>query len=104
MLPFGLRSATNFNAVVDALEWHLCHQGIEHVFNYLDDFIMVGAPGTAQCAEVVGILNRGSEFLYCVYTRAIIPGTVRCSARYGTLFTLFRAIPLFRQIKGVERR
>ena len=59
MLPFGLRSAPKiFNAVADALEWHVHHQGVQHIFHYLDDFIVVGAPATEQCAEALSILDR----------------------------------------------
>ncbi len=40
MLPFGLRSAPKiFNAVADALNWHLEQMGIPEVYHYLDDFI-----------------------------------------------------------------
>ena len=40
MLPFGLRSAPKvFNAVADALNWHLHQMGIPLVCNYLDDFL-----------------------------------------------------------------
>ena len=49
MHPFRLRPAPKiFNTLADSLEWYLRHQGIEHVFHYLDDFIVVGAPGTAS--------------------------------------------------------
>ena len=41
MLPFGLRSAPKiFNAVTDALHWHLQQMGIPWVFHYLDDFVI----------------------------------------------------------------
>ena len=37
MLLFGLRSAPKiFNAVADALHWHLSRQGIPHLLHYLD--------------------------------------------------------------------
>ena len=45
MLPFGLRSAPKvFNAVADALNWHLKQLGIVDVLHYLDDFIIVAPP------------------------------------------------------------
>ena len=45
MLPFGLRSAPKiFNAVADALHWHLTRQGITHLFHYLDDFTPPESP------------------------------------------------------------
>ena len=59
MLPFGLRSAPKiFNAVADALEWYMCRQGVQHIFHYLDDFIVLGAPNTQQCAQSVAILDQ----------------------------------------------
>lgn len=52
MLPFGLRSAPKlFNALADALEWCLVKEGIEFVFHYLDDFVIVGRPGSEQCGQ-----------------------------------------------------
>lgn len=57
-LPFGLRSAPKiFNAVADALEWHLRHLGIRHVAHYLDDFIVVGPPGSPECAEALNTVE-----------------------------------------------
>lgn len=59
MLPFGLCSAPKvFNAVVDALEWCVAEQGIEHIFHYLDDFIVLGSPDTAECHTSLDILCR----------------------------------------------
>ena len=50
MLPFGLRSAPKiFNAVADGLHWHLQRSGIQHLYHYLDDFIMLGPPHSPQC-------------------------------------------------------
>ena len=49
MLPFGLRSAPKiFNAVADALEWCLRADVIRHVFHYLHDFVVLGAPGSDE--------------------------------------------------------
>ena len=50
-LPFGLRSAPKtFTAVADGLEWAAKHEGVHLLEHYLDDFIIVGAPGTKECA------------------------------------------------------
>jgi hypothetical protein len=58
MLPFGLRSAPKiFNAVADALEWHLRQLGVQHIFHYLDDFIILGRPESSQCTEALATLN-----------------------------------------------
>ena len=51
MLPFGLCSAPKiFNAVADALEWCITNEGVENIFHYLDDYIIVGPPKSEQCA------------------------------------------------------
>ena len=59
MLPFGLRSAPKiFNAVADALAWHLHQAGIPLIRHYLDDFIIVAPPCSSQCQDSLTILNR----------------------------------------------
>ena len=56
-LPFGLRSAPKiFNAVADALEWIARSRGVSSMFHYLDDFLVVGAPMSTECAEHLTIL------------------------------------------------
>lgn len=58
MLPFGLRSAPKiFNAVADALEWCLRLAGIEDIEHYLDDFVMLGPPGSTVCLRAMAILD-----------------------------------------------
>ena len=52
MLPFGLRSAPKiFTAVADALEWCISQHGVEYIFHYLDDFLIMGPPGSSICQE-----------------------------------------------------
>jgi hypothetical protein len=59
MLPFGLRSAPKiFNAVADALHWHLHQSGIPLVYHYLDDFVIIGPPHSPQCAHSLVILDK----------------------------------------------
>ena len=59
MLPFGLRSAPKiFNAVADALCWHLQQSGIHHLLHYLDDYIMVAPPDSPVCQYWLDILLR----------------------------------------------
>ncbi len=56
-LPFGLRSAPKiFNAVAGAAKWMARQQGVAPIFRYLDDFIIVGAPGSTECSEYMTIL------------------------------------------------
>jgi hypothetical protein len=51
-LPFGLRSAPKiFTAIADAVEWILKQAGVKFVIHYLDDFLLIGAPGSQECAE-----------------------------------------------------
>lgn len=50
VLPFGLRSAPKlFSAVADALQWIIRSRGPRLVFHYLDDFALVGEPGSEEC-------------------------------------------------------
>ena len=54
VLPFGLRSAPKlYNAVADAMLWVLMKMGGMDAIHYLDDFLLFGAPGSLQCAEVL---------------------------------------------------
>ena len=58
MLPFGLRSAPKiFNAIADALEWCVSREGVEWIYHYLDDFTILGLPGTEQCAQSLHTLQ-----------------------------------------------
>ena len=42
VLPFGLRSAPKiFNAVVDGLEWVVRRNGVDNVYHYLNDFLVL---------------------------------------------------------------
>ena len=55
-LPFGLRSAPKiFSAVADALAWILHSKGVTHQLHYLDDFLLLGAPDSPQCADALAI-------------------------------------------------
>ena len=49
-LPFGLRSAPKiFTTVADAAEWIARQQGVTTILHYLDDFLVIGHPGSAEC-------------------------------------------------------
>ena len=64
MLPFGLRSAPKlFNAVADALEWHLRQRGVQHIIHYLDNFIVIGWPASPDCVRVFDKLNESCTYL-----------------------------------------
>ena len=50
VLPFGLRSAPKiFNTLADGLEWTVRHDGVREMYHYLDDFLVLGAPGSNEC-------------------------------------------------------
>lgn len=53
-LPFGLQSAPKVTtALADTMEWVVRQEGIEWIMHYLDDFLVMGAPGTEDCAMAV---------------------------------------------------
>ena len=55
-LPFGLASAPAiFSAIAEALEWVLVHRGIRGVIHYLDDFLLLGSPGSGECARSLAL-------------------------------------------------
>ena len=59
MLPFGLRSAPKlFNAIADALEWCVTKRGVQHIYHYLDDFIVLGSPSTEECGAYLSTLQQ----------------------------------------------
>ena len=62
-LPFGLRSAPKlFTAVADALLWAMGRRNVVHAMHYLDDFLVVGSPGSQECSralqESLGLCNQ----------------------------------------------
>ena len=55
-LPFGLASAPAiFSAVSQALEWILRQRGVRAVIHYMDDFLLLGTPGTPECSQALEI-------------------------------------------------
>lgn len=57
MLPFGLRSAPKiFTAVADALEWCVHRRGVEFLFHYLDDFLVMGPAASDICKHSLELL------------------------------------------------
>jgi len=51
-LPFGLRSAPKiFTAFSDALAWVLHDRGVAWQLHYLNDFLLMGPPGSQLCAR-----------------------------------------------------
>ena len=63
-LPFGLRSAPKlFNALADALLWVASQQGARQLYHYLDDFIVLGPPGSTECASSLHALEKSCALL-----------------------------------------
>ena len=59
VLPFGLRSAPKiFTAVADAAEWIAKANGVEHLFHYLDDFLLVSEPSALAGLQQLSTLLR----------------------------------------------
>ena len=51
-LSFGLRSACKiFTSITDVVEWLATKQGAQGLAHYLDDYIVVGAPLSGECAQ-----------------------------------------------------
>lgn len=64
VLPFGLRLAPKiFTAMVDGLEWVAKHEGVRFLEHYLDDFIVVGAPGAEECTAGLEVLLETCNWL-----------------------------------------
>ena len=82
-LPFGLWSAPKiFNAVADAVEWILRHQGIGCVIHYLDDFLLVGRPASEECAEALSTLLRVFSCLGLPVAIEKLEGPTSCLVSY----------------------
>ena len=49
-------------AVVDAVEWIVMQEGVDFAIHYLDDYLVVGAPASPECAEalttLLGVFDR----------------------------------------------
>lgn len=51
-LVFELRSAPKlFSSLMDAMMWFLHEWGVSAALHYLDDFLLVGSPGSTVCAQ-----------------------------------------------------
>ena len=63
-LPFGLRSVPKiFSAVADSFTWALYCRGIRYVMHYLDDFLLIGPPGTNEASSAAELATRTFEHL-----------------------------------------
>ena len=90
-LSFGLRSAPKiFNSIADALEWIVRAKGAELTYHYLDDFIVIGAPVSSECAHNLEILlDACKEFGIPVATHKCT-GPTTCLVFLGILIDTVR--------------
>ena len=85
-LPFGLRSAPMFSAVADALEWMVKARGASHVFHYVDDFVIVGRPGSSKCGDDLGLLMQTCADLGVIVAEDKTEGPSTCLTILGIVF------------------
>lgn len=84
MLPFGLRSAPKiFNALADSLEWIIRRKGVAYTAHYLDDYVIVGPPGTSRCADDLHTLVETCEELGVPLAVAKCEGPTPCLTFLG---------------------
>ena len=58
-LPFGLKSAPMiFSALADGLEFMIRQAEVDRVGHYLDDFVLVGPPGSRDCSRFLQVALR----------------------------------------------
>ena len=63
-LPFGLRSAPKiFTAVADMLAWAVHCNGVRYVLHYLDDFLLLGSPGSSEAGLALSSATRTFQTL-----------------------------------------
>ena len=83
-LPFGLSSTPKiFMAVVDAAEWILKAEEVKFVIHYLDDFLVIGAPGSRECASALTTLLRVFGRLGLPIAENKLEGPVTCLMSRG---------------------
>ena len=81
VLSFGLRSTLKiFNAVADALQWILRNRG---VFHYLDDYIIIGGPGSIECEKGLRLLMEICEQLGVPLAPEKVAGPSTCLTFLG---------------------
>ncbi len=63
-LPFGLRSAPKiFTAVADMFAWVAHRNGVRYIIHYLDDFLVLGAPGSNEASQALAATLSTFEML-----------------------------------------
>ena len=86
-LPFGLPSAPIIvSAVADALEWVVKARGASNVFHYVDDFVIVGPPGSNKCGSDLGLLMQTCADLGVIIAEDKTEGPSTCLTILGVEF------------------
>ena len=89
-LPFGLRSAPKIFTAIAAVEWIAKQTGVNFVIHYLDDFLVVGAPSSPECATALRTLLEIFGRLGLPVAMEKLEGPVMCLGFLGfELDTLF---------------
>ena len=84
MLSFGLRSVPKiFNAVVNALHWHLQQPGIPRICHYLDDYIIITPPIETTCREQIATLHCECDCLGVPIAAHKCEGPITCLTFLG---------------------
>ena len=84
VLPFGLRSAPKvFTAIADALEWVIKREGVQKLFHYLDDFLIVAPPASKQCEEDLQKLLVIFDRLHIPVAASKLEGPTECLTFLG---------------------
>ena len=78
-LPFGLRSVPKiFTAIADAVEWIVRQEGASGIMHNLDDFLVVGASNSSECAATLTTLLRVFDQLGLPVAHEKLEGPLSC--------------------------
>ena len=58
-----LRLGMQWNNLAEGLEWCIFKEGMQHIFHYLDDFIVLGPAESSECGESLHALKQISSEL-----------------------------------------
>lgn len=99
VLPFGLWSAPKiFTAIADAVEWMVRHKGVETLFHYLDEFLIVTQSESCQCQEDL-------NHLLSVFERLHIPVALdKLEGPTTTLTNLGLVIDTYQMVMRLQER
>ena len=79
-----------FNSIADALEWVVKARGAKLTFHYLNDFIVIGASMTKECADSLEILLRACKELGIPVAAHKCTGPTTCLVFLGILIDMVK--------------